>query len=168
MAIYEGWHHFINQLLAAIDIEMLKHPGVLLTVGQVKEKLGGLRFYFNLSDGAPDELFKTLRVHIDAAEELAWNKCEQCGGSGPLRVSGGCYLVSCENHAPKCSKIVKGVNRLSTFRAETQQRAHPGPEISSFHAGERLPRVLTRHRTKLNLTTIFWPYPASLYVKIWI
>ena len=48
------------------------------TITQVKEKFGGLRFYYY---GGTD----TLEKLVDYAEELASKTCECCGAPGKLR-----------------------------------------------------------------------------------
>jgi len=40
--------------MEAIDQEMTRFPEVRIRIGQIKEKFGGLRFYYQLSNNAPD------------------------------------------------------------------------------------------------------------------
>lgn len=69
----KGWHPIISKLLTAI----VKDP-VPVTVMQIKEKFGGLRFYY---DGGSEFTEKLVR----AAEEECSRTCEFCGEPGEER-----------------------------------------------------------------------------------
>jgi hypothetical protein len=57
---------------------------------QVKEKFGGLRFYYN---GGDDYIDGMVRM----AESWAANTCEVCGKPGKLR-GGGWLYTACDEH----------------------------------------------------------------------
>ena len=59
---------------------------------QVKEKFGGLRFYY---DGGDDMIDGMVRM----AESWASHTCETCGDKGKHRVTGGWHYVACDKHA---------------------------------------------------------------------
>jgi len=61
-----------------------------VTVNQIKEKFGGLRFYYS---GGDDEISGMVRM----AESWADIACEQCGGIGKRR-SGGWIRTLCDTH----------------------------------------------------------------------
>ena len=61
---------------------------------QVKEKFGGLRFYYNGGDDVIDGM-------VRMAESWAANTCETCGEKGEHRVDSGWHYVACEKHARK-------------------------------------------------------------------
>ncbi len=61
---------------------------------QVKEKFGGLRFYY---DGGDDVIDGMVRM----AESWASNTCETCGDAGKHRVDNGWHYVACDKHARK-------------------------------------------------------------------
>ena len=61
-----------------------------VTVRQIKEKFGGLRFYY---DGGDDEISGMVRM----AEAWADIACEECGGIGTRR-SGGWIRTLCDKH----------------------------------------------------------------------
>jgi len=61
-----------------------------VTVAQIKEKFGELRFYY---DGG-DEYVKGL---VSMAEAISEITCEQCGARGELR-QGGWLKVLCDEH----------------------------------------------------------------------
>jgi hypothetical protein len=64
-------------------------PQVVAT--QVKEKFGGLRFYYAGGDDY-------IRGVVDMAEEMSYCTCEICGAPGKLR-RGGWYRTLCDQHA---------------------------------------------------------------------
>ncbi|QKT12162.1 hypothetical protein [Rhodococcus sp. W8901] len=70
----KGWYPIIVRLdedLAALDPDYQVH--------QVKEKFGGLKYYFRTEQ---DELRKAMCALVDAAEAAAELVCEECGDAG--------------------------------------------------------------------------------------
>ena len=61
-----------------------------VTVAQIKEKFGGLRFYY---DGGDDTVDGMVRM----AESWAARSCEECGKPGTSR-SGGWVKTLCDEH----------------------------------------------------------------------
>lgn len=61
-----------------------------VTIQQIKEKFGGLRFYY---DGGDDEVSGMVRM----AESWAARTCEVCGHPGSLRTSGWMRTL-CDHH----------------------------------------------------------------------
>lgn len=59
-------------------------------VAQIKEKFGGLRFYYNGGDEYIDGM-------VRMAESWAGNTCEECGVLGKLRM-GGWIRTLCDHH----------------------------------------------------------------------
>lgn len=57
-----------------------------ITISQIKEKFGTLRFYIYGGSDAIDKL-------IDTAEDLSSVTCEQCGQSGELRDNGWLFTL---------------------------------------------------------------------------
>ena len=81
-----GWGCLVWPLLRRCRLEDV-------SVLQVKEKFGGLRFY---TGPASDELLDA----INDAESLSFEICEICGEPG--RIRGGSWLRTlCDEHAPK-------------------------------------------------------------------
>jgi len=60
-------------------------------VAQIKEKFGGLRFYY---DGGDD----VIHGMVQMAESWAAHTCEECGAPGERR-SGGWIKTMCDAHA---------------------------------------------------------------------
>lgn len=72
-----GWYPIIIELdeaMAAIDPDYELH--------QVKEKLGGLRYYFGMSEGTSKSDRQRMDELVDAAEEKCEATCELCGDPG--------------------------------------------------------------------------------------
>lgn len=91
----EGWWPILTNLCANIQHHIdwkNKHSEVVpqVTVAQIKEKFGGLRFYY---DGGDDVIAGMVRM----AEAWAGNTCETCGKPGYQR-SGGWIKTLCDEH----------------------------------------------------------------------
>lgn len=92
----DGWFNIINQLCANIqhhiDWKNRKEEVVpQVTVDQVKEKFGSLRFYFTGGDDY-------IRGLATMAESMSGVTCEQCGNPGST-VGRGWLTTLCEKHA---------------------------------------------------------------------
>ena len=61
-----------------------------IRIGQIKEKFGGLRFYY---DGGDDQICGM----VDMAETWAGYTCEKCGNKGQRR-DGGWVRTLCDTH----------------------------------------------------------------------
>jgi hypothetical protein len=59
-------------------------------VAQIKEKFGGLRFYY---DGGDEQVYGMVRM----AESWAAHSCEECGKPGEMR-TGGWIKTLCDAH----------------------------------------------------------------------
>jgi hypothetical protein len=91
-----GWWPIIQVLCFNIQshINWLNKQGfeiAQVTVSQIKEKFGGLRFYY---DGGDD----TIDGMVQMAESWAARSCETCGNVGKSR-SGGWIRTLCDEHA---------------------------------------------------------------------
>jgi len=78
-----GWRCLIDPLVRRCRIE-----GV--TISQIKEKYGQLRFYVHCADDS-------LYAAIDDAEQLSYTICEECGEPGELRTDGW-WRTLCDEH----------------------------------------------------------------------
>jgi len=107
IAIHAGWENLVADLLDAIGELMVKCPDASLSILQIKEKFGGLRFYYQ-PHKAPEELRGALADCCEKAENLSWVTCETCGAPGRLREAQDRYWfwVRCDQHAPKGSRVV--------------------------------------------------------------
>jgi hypothetical protein len=94
-AVGAGWYPIIETLCANIQshIDWREKQGNAIpqvVVEQIKEKFGGLRFYYQ---GGDDEISGMVRM----AEAWADTACEECGGVGKRR-SGGWIRTLCDFH----------------------------------------------------------------------
>ena len=109
----DGWYNILNQLMGDIQHHIdwkekqhnwavewnKKHPDELrevlelvpqVTLDQVKEKFGTLRFYYT---GGDDIIYGMVRM----AESMSSVICEECGNPGEIKRDG--WLVTlCETH----------------------------------------------------------------------
>lgn len=97
-AVGKGWYPILEKLCANIQHHIdwqnknhEKHPVVeQVVVEQIKEKFGGLRFYYQ---GGDDNVHGMVRM----AEAWADIACEECGGIGKRR-GGGWVRTLCDLH----------------------------------------------------------------------
>ena len=82
----EGWRGLIEPLVKAV-------AAVDGSIFQIKEKFGGLRFYYHDEAGDPE-----IRAMVDKAEHESYKICEKCGQPGRVRY-GGWMLTLCDTHA---------------------------------------------------------------------
>lgn len=100
-AVGKGWYPILEALCANIQSHIdwkqeqkekyNRGEGCTqVAVMQIKEKFGGLRFYY---EGGDDEIGGMVRM----AEAWAGVACEECGGIGKRR-SGGWVRTLCDQH----------------------------------------------------------------------
>lgn len=100
----EGWWPIIAELCGQIQhhINWKNRQSEIVAqvvVGQIKEKFGGLRFYYS---GGDDEISGMVRM----AEAWANNTCETCGSPGKRR-EGGWIKTLCDTHEAERQQRVK-------------------------------------------------------------
>lgn len=109
-AVGAGWYPILEALCSNIQnyLDWInknheKYPVVSqVTVAQIKEKFGGLRFYY---DGGDDEIQGMVRM----AEVWAEHACETCGDTtflGKSR-SGGWIRTLCDKHEDERQQAMK-------------------------------------------------------------
>jgi len=94
----DGWYWLIDNLCDTIQsyIDHNKHLDIQqVTATQVKEKYGGLSFYFSGGD-------KTINGMVWLAESMSYNICEDCGSNENVTQTKGWVYTRCEN----CKKDV--------------------------------------------------------------
>ena len=84
-----GWNSVVRKIF-----ELCASNGYKIAVVQVKEKFGGLRFYYDALDGRNKEVDDA----ISALESSAYSMCQVCGEPGEQR-GGGWIRTLCEKHA---------------------------------------------------------------------
>lgn len=90
-AVREGWFQLVDELCSNIRTYELNEDRPPITIRQIKEKLGGFRFY---CDGADDNIYALIRQAEIAASET----CEDCGILGKHRSIGGWLSTLCDEH----------------------------------------------------------------------
>jgi hypothetical protein len=98
VAVGAGWWPIIESLCANIqshtdwwNTNRKERPVVeQVVIEQIKEKFGGLRFYYQ---GGDDTIHGMVRM----AESWADRSCEECGKPGKLR-GGGWIRTLCDEH----------------------------------------------------------------------
>jgi len=98
-----GWYKIMDKLcseLTPILEEALEESPEtpeepLFSVLQVKEKFGGLRFYYMMNT-KNDELYKKIQSLVDNAEDASYSTCQVTGKLGALSKSGSHYMTLCE------------------------------------------------------------------------
>jgi hypothetical protein len=106
-AVGPGWWPIIESLCANIQSHTdwwnknrETRPVVeQVIVEQIKEKFGGLRFYYQ---GGDDQISGMVRM----AEEWAARHCEECGKPGKSR-SGGWIRTLCDEHEAERQARIK-------------------------------------------------------------
>lgn len=84
---HDGWYELID---AVSDIITRRCPDT--QARQVKEKFGGLRFYYGGGDAY-------CHGAVRMAEELSYSICEACGAPGSVYNNGGWISTKCAEHA---------------------------------------------------------------------
>lgn len=108
ISVGEGWIPTLDRMCNLIQRhkDMNDHMGYTQVVAvQVKQKYGGLRFYYNsepqvhLNDNTRWSDWRSwVDGVISMTEAMCRITCENCGAPGKGRVSGGYYYVSCDKH----------------------------------------------------------------------
>jgi hypothetical protein len=103
-AVSTGWWPIIETLCSNIQshIDWKVKQGkdiAQVEVEQIKEKFGGLRFYYS---GGDDEISGMVRM----AEAWADIACEECGAAGKRR-SGGWIRTLCDHHEAERQERMK-------------------------------------------------------------
>lgn len=110
----------LNDLVAAV-------PGAVFNVAQIKEKFGGLRFYFDIGredvdadddtddgtlevDGDISELRRKCYEVVERAEIAVERACEYCGEPGERRTVLGWLKTLCDEHHKEAlaAQVAKG------------------------------------------------------------
>jgi len=91
----DGWFNILDQLMGSIQhhLDWKNKNGLVVeqvTLDQVKEKFGTLRFYYSGGDDVVDGM-------VRLAESMTYVTCEVCGSPGTQN-SGGWITTLCETH----------------------------------------------------------------------
>lgn len=89
----EGWMPHVLECH-----RQLKHLDNEYLISQIKQKLGGLRYYFSPSVACDDLTSDIMDSVVRAAEYSCSYTCELCGHAGTLRNNHGWYKTLCDEH----------------------------------------------------------------------
>lgn len=108
MSYEKPWGDEVGEGWAPIVMEchrQLNHldPGYRIT--QIKEKFGGLRYYFDSSLAFDHLTHDVMDCVVTAAEYRCSITCEVCGAGGSLRKNHGWCKTLCDDHLRKESTI---------------------------------------------------------------
>jgi hypothetical protein len=95
LEVGEGWSQLLRKLCEDI---MATNPPENFKAAQVKEKFGGLRFYF---DGGTEKISKL----IHKAENESYKTCEACGSKENVASEGAWIVTLCDKcrRKPSCT-----------------------------------------------------------------
>ena len=93
----DGWYSLIDELCFNIDRVLTGNPKLRFCVTQIKEKFGGLRFYYY---GGDDEITKL----VSNAEDKSFKICEDCGKKGKKVEVRGWLRTQCKKCADEWRK----------------------------------------------------------------
>lgn len=93
-----GWFPMLRQLLKDIQATGVKPRE--LRILQIKEKFGGLRFYFSCENTIEKEVYDQIQQLVDKAEEASYNICEDCSATEDVQTNGTPYWL--RSLCPKC------------------------------------------------------------------
>lgn len=80
----DGWYDLIDKLCKEIE-ELIRGTNTQVVAQQVKEKFGGLRFYFvTLNSAENEDICRKIEDAVNAAEEKSYKICEYCGELGKI------------------------------------------------------------------------------------
>lgn len=115
LSVGPGWWVALDACFKEIDGLVAKVPGAVFKAVQIKEKFGGLRFYFNITregvdadggdddgilevDGDISELRRQCYEAIERAEIAVSKACEECGEPGSRRHDLDWIATLCDTH----------------------------------------------------------------------
>lgn len=87
----DGWYNLLDLLSARIQAHVDAGKCPQVEAEQVKEKYGGLRFYYTGGDA-------TVHALVGFAEDLSERTCETCGAPGTPNDEYGWIRTRCDAH----------------------------------------------------------------------
>lgn len=97
IAIGNGWIPILRKLLNFLQFNTDKNGYPQIIAEQIKEKFGGLCFYYRIEYSKADQKDeKFLEGAISFAESLSYTICEDCGAPG-TKTKGGWIQTLCED-----------------------------------------------------------------------
>ncbi len=89
---YSGWQSIVSYLLDLADLYGFH-------VQQIKEKFGGLRFYYSYDkDDTNKDNQRKMAAAVRGAEATSFRTCEECGKSGMIHRDLDWWRTLCDEH----------------------------------------------------------------------
>ena len=95
----DGWYWLLNQLMGNIHWYCKNNKIEYPTIDQIKEKFGGLRFYYSGGNQKIDGM-------VSLAESMSYHICEKCGTNKNVGRTEGWITTLCKTCAGKIESIV--------------------------------------------------------------
>lgn len=102
----EGWKELYQPIIDFIENYNKEHYGTgsFLEIHQIKEKFGGLRFYWG-GENIDKETINTLTKMIQEAENKSYKVCEECGTRENVGITvDGWYITLCRKCIEEITK----------------------------------------------------------------
>lgn len=91
----DGWKGLYQPIINYIDQYNNSHEDSHIYIDQIKEKFGGLRFYWS-AENISKEVEDKLHEMVSVAEEESYKVCETCGSREDVGITvGGWYRTIC-------------------------------------------------------------------------
>ena len=94
----DGWFMLLDELCSGLQWNTDKNGYPQVVAVQVKEKFGGLRFYYNAIGGEEDKRLERKVGCIDGrigfAEAMSYKICEECGSTDDVTQSEGGWVYT--------------------------------------------------------------------------
>lgn len=97
----DGWYNLIDMLCSILQFNTDKNNYPQVEAIQVKEKFGGLRFYYNILAKEDDKYYErhcgSIEGTISFVEYLSEKVCERCGSNKNVEATKGWISHLCED-----------------------------------------------------------------------
>ena len=81
-----GWYELLRELSHDLSNVISNTPGLKVSIDQIKEKFGGLRFYVDIDpETSDDTIRKTIWELVSKYEDKSYEVCEETGKPGEQR-----------------------------------------------------------------------------------
>jgi hypothetical protein len=98
-SVGDGWRTLLERALARITKALQAEPPEAgVSIVQIKEKFGTLRFHYH-ARSVSDHALAAIDEAVELAEARSACTCEQCGDEGGLHLRGDWYATCCGAHA---------------------------------------------------------------------
>jgi hypothetical protein len=95
LGVGDGWYALLDRLCKSLQWDTDKNGYPQVIAQQIKEKFGGLRFYYTTEGDATPREHGIVEGKISFAEKMSYGICEYCGKPGETR-DGGWIKVECD------------------------------------------------------------------------